>query len=298
MAKSTLPPPSSILSTSDTAESLVQEVTSQVKANLVSDIETTKAKLEKEARSFSNRIRNWISNQIDRLGNAVFALMIALLVATVTPVLVRWGIDDRLSSITQALNGLAEQQSVSQVFDNTLELDKKAQSLDTLNGQVLDSVGRIEDEMQALNTIEQQINSLATSKPDFEHLKSSVLETRRELNQKLGEISAAVNHLQPTEQKVRAPALNINELKQQVQAYAKQGRQLLEDGANYGKSRDYVRKVYYFTGMLDLPLLNSEQTTRAMQHIYNEEKPFNDIQRQVEETVLILTALEQGLSLL
>ncbi|WNO11024.1 hypothetical protein [Teredinibacter sp. KSP-S5-2] len=236
---------------------------------------------EKPKRGFKTIFFEWFNEQVERIGRTVMALLVATVVAILTPYLVKYQLIDEFDSLSSRLSSAVSESDSRDLIQQNLESSQKQISMEQQN---LDALNRIED------------------------FNSSLVERWAALDQIQGELenqNVAIAGLSDRVANIKVPApqpvanqkTEVNKkLSQALTSYKKQGQALLVKPSSERAVRQWLGEVYFFLSVIPSSSGTFDQVQREMQKIYQAEKPYENDQARLEKTLMILSAVNTWVS--
>ncbi len=248
---------------------------------------------EKKKCSFGNAIKEWFTTQISHISQAVIALMVATILALVTPLLVKFELMDELQELGQSLTTQLDQRNTQNILASSLDIsDSTAQ----LAQQTENLRTAFEGLSEKLNTRNAEIStSLTKQEQRIAQLISNQNKKLDELH--IATISARPNNTAPNAKHLAQTQYPRN-LDTKLNRYIAQGRSLLkQDDLDTQAANTWVGEVYFFISLIPSNQDNLDNIKSSLKQIHMRAKPFNDDNDRITHTLIILNALSDWITL-
>ncbi len=276
----------------DKSKGIAEEALKRAALELTQDV-SEYANEEKKNRSFGNAIKEWFSTQISHISQAVIALMIATILALVTPLLVKFELMDELQELGHDLSTQLDKRNTQNILASSLDLS------DT-NAQLTQQATNIRTAFEDLNEKTNNRNTaILASLTEQEQRVSQLL---REQNQKLDNLRSAF-----ISQRASSGESNANNplqiqypthLSTKLNQYISQGRAFLkQEDLNEQRANAWIGEVYFFISLIPSNQDNLARIKSNLQQIHMRAKPFNDDIDRIHHTLIILNALNGWITL-
>ncbi len=248
---------------------------------------------EKKKRSFGNAIKEWFTTQISHISQAVIALMIATILALVTPLLVKFELMDELQELGQNLSTQLDKRNTQNILASSLDIsDTTAKLTRQTDG--------LRTAFEGLN--EKLNNSNAEITASLTKQEQRIAQLVRDQNKKIDELRVTIISQRPNTQ--NSDATNIvqaqypRRLETKLNQYISQGRSLLkQDDLDTQEVNAWVGEVYFFISLIPSNQDNLDSIKSNLEQIHIRAKPFNDDTDRVTHTLIILNALNGWITL-
>jgi len=285
------------MGTANELKTLAQEIAQQTKSDIQEEVKAAAETFENEKQSFAFRLRLFLKNQIDKLGNAVIALIAAFIMALVMPFLVKLEMADEFGTISRSLDGLADDTSVSNVIQKTQLLSQNTIALEQQNADIYLAVSGLSEKINSLPVeakevdltgVNAQLNELAFQQ------RSSMDEIALGQQNSLNALKAQISDLKIEPEKIGP---SVAKLKLQLSKQLIQGQQLLNASAEDSLLREWITETHFLIGFIQLESTNLAGIQSTMSRIYQQEKPFEKAEDQTIQTLILLGALSKWVDL-
>ncbi|MFL0800121.1 MAG: hypothetical protein K6L80_06730 [Agarilytica sp.] len=271
---------SSLQQANEKSKDIAEEALRKAALELTQDISDS-AKQDKP--SFGKAMKTWLTTQISHISQAVIALMIAAIVALVTPLLVKLELTDELQALSHNLSTQLDNRNAQNVLTSSLEIsDTKTQ----LTQQTEDIRATISDlkETLALNN--------ATVAESLQQQERRVTQ----LNDQYSKTLDALNKTQITQQRESAKSTTAviypPQLTPTLNRYISDGKRLLtQESINKQDVDEWIGEVYFFISLMPANQNNLARIQSSLNKIYGSEKPFDEEIDRINHTLVILNAL-------
>jgi len=284
------------------AEQLSQQISSdavnQAALHITQKIDNLREQEQEKPVSFSQKIKLWLIDQVERMSQTVITLVAATLVAVLTPFLVKFQIVDELDTIyTQFTSTLDSSNQMSAQQNNTL-LSEQSLLFTQKNDEIENTVNTYRDEIALLS---EQSNENASTQEQHQAIIISRLQQQSEQLEKLSKLAAdmpsrihipvAPNN-QPTIAKT-SHQLQFPGLSRQISLFIEEGTQLTRGTPNPGDVEHWLGEAYFFVSLIPKEFGDMSASKTALRQVYTREKPFRADPERVAQTLVILKALER-----
>lgn len=236
---------------------------------------------EKPKRRLNTIILEWFNDQIERIGRTVMALLVATVVAILTPYLVKYQLIDEFESLSSRLSSAVSESDGRDLMQQNLESSQKHISMEQQN-------------LDALNRIEGFSLSLVERWAALDQIQGEL----KNQNAAIAGLSDKVANI-----KISAPQQAVNQksqvnkkLSQALNEYKKRGQSLLSKQSSEVAIRQWLGEVYFFLSVIPSSSGAFDQVQIEMHKIYQAEKPYENDQTRVEKTLMILSAMDTWVS--
>lgn len=259
------------------------------------EVEQVKTELDQQQRKFGKRLRNWFALQLDRISNAVVALLAAGIITLVMPFFVKLQMSDEFQTISTRINTLVAKDTVAPLFADTEQLIKDSENLRLQNEDLTLSLSGIQTQLNELpQTIEQ-----VTGATNLQNAVGIVSQQQTELQARLTALQTQISALANAgnrDEVVTTPELSIPKLTDTIERRISDGRRLITAG-NEAAQQSWISQVSLLVSLVQLPGGDVTTLQQTMQSVYAEEAPYDSLDAQMQQTMNILITLRSWLVL-
>ncbi len=248
---------------------------------------------EKKKRSFGNVIKEWFTTQVSHISQAVIALMIATIVAFVTPLLVKFELMDELQELGQNLSTQLDKRNTQNILASSLEISDTTTQLTQQTTDIRTAFDDLKEELSTSNA------GIAASLSKQEQYIAQIVTTQ---NNKLDDLRNALLSQQAKnpsgDVKTTAQTQYPAHLGTKLNHYIAQGKSLLKQETLEEQRVDaWVGEVYFFISLIPSPQDNLKNIKSSLQQIHMRAKPFNNDVDRIHHTLTALNALNGWITL-
>lgn len=237
---------------------------------------------EQERPPITKTLTGWFSAQIHHISQTVVALLIATIVALVTPFLVKFELIDELQKLSNNLSNAVASNNTQGILESTTLISHTTETIEAQNKHIQSAFEDLENlignERNKIASIEKTISNYAAQQD-----KQYALLTQR---------MASFQQLH----KPNAPF--SSELTKKLSRYIYTGKTLLKaEEKNREEINNWIGEVYFFISLMPSQNIELNDVKDMLRQIHIAQKPFNDDPIRIQNTITVLKALQSWVTL-
>ena len=246
-----------------------------------------------ERKSFLSIIKSWFAAQFNKLGQAILALAAALIIALVTPLVVKLELNEKLQDLSQSLVTMANDSHAQDILANTLILSETTDQIHSQNSDLVEAISTLETKLSTIQPPEIILSSL-------DNMENKIFSQEVSQQEHFADIQAQLKKLETSVARIQTPkqhhGFNTSQLASKIAVYISQGKAL--DLSNKEKINNWIGEVYFFVSIIPTQHIDLIEVKANLQDIYNAERQFDKDSLRVSRTLLILEALRSWMDVL
>ena len=244
-------------------------------------------------------LSQWWLEQISRLSQAALAVLVALLVALLTPWFVKLQLGDTLTNASKGFLGSFETSGALKLLEENAKISQEGVILGQQSVQAIEGLSTLKAQIEDQdNGIKGALDGIAYAQQEL--LSQIEFQSQRidNLGEGLSSSIEAANRVQRVngDPELLRIAKQSRAIIAQIDSYVAEGRRLrVTDSLDSGVDA-WISEVYFFVTLIPQEMGQVDQIKAVMKQIHLSERPYSDDELRLERSLIILSALKRWLS--
>ena len=286
-----------IFERSDTRSAeITQEAIKQAALDITQEIQSS-AEQEQPKTSIYSAVKSWVGTQMARAGQALIALALAALVATVTPLLVKYEVAGEIQTLSHEFFAQLEneQSATSALYAQASAISSSTQTLNQQSDEILATFAQLQ---QSLDDIRLAISSSPDIEGQQARIESNIARQNNQLQAFLLDLDSRIDTLSIKVEQSSTPQAKTHSLKPlvaKIDEYIRRGRDLLGGPLQQETFEPWLGETHYFVSLVSSQHLDLKEIKTEFKSVYRGQKDYRDAEDRVRSAILLLGALKNGI---
>lgn len=244
---------------------------------------------DSEGKSIKRACMSFVKEQFGIASRGVLAMLFAAALAMIMPFLVKLELVDDFNRLSDSLTSAMESHQPEKIFQSTVAISEKTEVIEQQNSRMMLAFSQVEKLLHDMRAETEGANTGA--------FQTEVAELLLNQSDKL-DLLFKQNELSSIDKKPDHYASPIR-LKNKITEYIARGQQLKTrlDNGKKDAANAWISEVYFFLGVIPESSLDLREAKVILKSIYVSEKPYVDEAMRVSQTLLLLNAIRNWVTL-
>ncbi len=265
------------------SQDIAEEALKKAALDITQEIKQYASADEDKRPSIGRSLINWVNTQIHHISQTVVALLIAAVVALVTPLLVKFELLEEIQNLSRDISSTIASNNTQGLVASTSLISDATQTIASQNNDIQSAF----DELQA--RIGNESDKMISIETSLSKVLSDQDKRFTQLNQKLTSLQrpAVIN----------PPPTYSPEIGKKLSRYIRTGTTLMKAEDAEREINNWIGEVYFFISLMPSHKIELDDVKENLRLIHAASKPFDDETVRVQKTITILKALQSWVSL-